>query len=293
MTKRGFSFANNPLMQGPALDERSKGGIPYRDIPLSAIEADPNQPRRSFDTEKLQELAESIKQYGVISPILVRAAKLPGRYTVISGERRYRAANLAGLATIPAVVSQGEDAQDRTLAMQLVENLQRDDLVPYERALAIGALRDAHSLSVRDISERLNISKSAVQRSLDVLGLPDDLLNALKEGASESKVLLLAKIDDPAIRASYLKDMDILSRAELEREIKQPKSVRGAANSDEKGEVRAISAEDARIADEIQRSLGLKVKLVRSSAENGAGRLSVDFYGDADLQLIFRKLVAE
>jgi ParB family chromosome partitioning protein len=177
--------------------------------------------------------------------------------------------------------------------MQLVENLQRDDLTPYERALAIGALRDAHTLSVREISERLNISKSAVQRSLDVLSLPDDLLNALKGGAAESKVLLLAKIDDPALRAAYLKDMDILSRAELEREIKQPKAVRGAANADEKGEGRGMSAEDARIADEIQRSLGLKVKLVRSNAENGAGRLSVDFYSDADLQLVFRKLVAE
>jgi ParB family chromosome partitioning protein len=293
MTKRGFSFANNPLMQGPALDERSKGGIPYREIPLSAIEADPNQPRRSFDTEKLQELAESIRQYGVISPILVRAAKLPGRYTVISGERRYRAANLAGLATIPAVVSQGDDAQDRTLAMQLVENLQRDDLTPYERALAIGALRDAHSLSVREISERLNISKSAVQRSLDVLNLPDDLLSALKDGAAESKVLLLAKIEDPALRASYLKDMDILSRAELEREIRQPKSVKGPANTDDRGDVRVVSAEDGRLADEIQRSLGLKVRLIRSGAESGAGRLTIEFYGDADLQMVFRKLVAE
>lgn len=290
MTRRGFSFANNPLMQGPALEERSKGGMPYREIPLSAIEADPNQPRRSFDQEKLQELSDSIKLYGVISPILVRAGRLPGRYTVISGERRFRAANLAGLASIPAVVNQGDEAQDRMLAMQLVENLQRDDLTPLERAQAIGALRDAHSLSIRDIADKLSISKSAVQRSLEILQLPDDLLNALKEGASESKVLLLAKIDDPKVRAAYLKDLDVLTRSELEHNLKAPKPA--PANNDEGG-ARVISAEDMRIADEIQRSLGMKVKLSRVSADSDSGRLTIDFYGDSDLQIVFRKLIAD
>jgi ParB family chromosome partitioning protein len=289
MTKRGFSFANNPLMQGPALQDRTKGGVPYREIPLSAIEPDPNQPRRTFDQEKLQELADSIKLYGVISPILVRAAKLPGRFTVISGERRYRASNLAGLSSIPAIVSQADEADDRTLALQLVENLQRDDLTPLERAQAIGALRDAHNLSIRDIAEKLSISKSAVQRSLEILQLPDDLLNALKEGAAESKVLLLAKIDDPSIRATYLKDLDVLTRNELERNLKAPKDT---ANTDE-APVKTISAEDMRIADEIQRALGMKVKLSRSGTGSDTGRLVIDFYSDSDLQIVFRKLVAE
>ncbi len=289
MSKRSFSFANNPLMQGPALEERARGGVPYREIPLSAIEADPNQPRRSFDEEKLQELADSIKLYGVLSPILVRAAKLPGRFTVISGERRFRASHLAGLASIPAVVNQGDEALDRTLAIQLVENLQRDDLTPLERAQAIGALRDAHSLSIREIAEKLSISKSAVQRSLEILQLPDDLLVALREGAAESKVLLLAKIDDPALRASYLKDLDVLTRAELERNLKTPKT--DEANDD--SVPRAVSAEDLRIADEIQRALGMKVKLTRTSADSENGRLSVDFYGDGDLQVLFRKLISE
>jgi ParB family chromosome partitioning protein len=291
MTKRGFSFANNPLMQGPALDERARGGVPYREIPLSAIEADPNQPRRTFDPEKLQELAESIKQYGVISPILVRAGKLPGRYTVISGERRFRAANLAGLSSIPAVVNQGDDAEDRMLAMQLVENLQRDDLTPLERAQAIGALRDAHNLSIRDIAEKLNISKSAVQRSLEILQLPDDLLNALREGAAESKVLLLAKIEDPAIRASYLKDLDVLTRSQLEKNIQSPKAGTEVNNDD--SIQKPVSAEDMRIADEIQRALGMKVRLSRPSSNSENGRLTIDFYGDGDLQVIFRKLVVE
>jgi ParB family chromosome partitioning protein len=289
MSKRSFSFANNPLMAGPALEERSRGGIPYREIPVSAIEADPNQPRRSFDEEKLQELAESIKLYGVLSPILVRAGALPGRYTIISGERRYRASQLAGLAAIPAIVSQGEGEDSRTLAIQLVENLQRDDLSPLERAQAIGALRDGHSLSIREIAEKLSISKSAVQRSLEILSLPDDLLNALREGASESKVLLVAKIEDPAIRASYLKDIDVLTRAQIGQSVEAKRSGPASENTDSK----LVTAEDQRIAEEIQRALGMKVRMVRSSPQAESGRLTIDFYGEGDLQILFRKLVSE
>jgi ParB family chromosome partitioning protein len=290
MSKRSFSFANNPLMAGPALDERSRGGIPYREIPLSAIEADPNQPRRSFDAEKLQELSDSIKLYGIISPILVRAGKLPGRFTIVSGERRYRAATLAGLGSIPAIVSQSEQEEGRTLAVQLVENLQRDDLSPLERAQAIGALRDAHNLSIREIAERLSISKSAVQRSLEILQLPDDLLNALRDGAAESKVLLLAKIDDESLRATYLKDLDVLTRSELEKNLQSKKQV-VEANDDNIH--KAVSAEDLRIADEIQRALGMKVRLSRSNPQAENGKLTIEFYGDGDLQIVFRKLVAE
>ena len=289
MSKRSFSFANNPLMAGPALEERARGGIPYREIPVSAIEADPNQPRRSFDEEKLQELAESIKLYGVLSPILVRAGALPGRYTIISGERRYRASQVAGLAAIPAIVSQGEGEDSRTLAIQLVENLQRDALSSLERAQAIGALRDAHNLSIRDIAERLSISKSAVQRSLEILQLPDDLLNALREGASESKVLLVAKIDDPAVRASYLKDIDVLTRAQLGQSVE---AKRGAVAA-EPLESKVMNAEDQRISEEIQRALGMKVRLVRSNPNSDGGRLAIDFYGEGDLQILFRKLVSE
>jgi ParB family chromosome partitioning protein len=289
MSKRSFSFANNPLMAGPALEERSRGGIPYREIPVSAIEADPNQPRRSFDEEKLQELAESIKLYGILSPILVRAGALPGRYTIISGERRYRASQLAGLAAIPAIVSQGEGEDSRTLAIQLVENLQRDDLSPLERAQAIGALRDGHSLSIREIAEKLSISKSAVQRSLEILSLPDDLLNALREGASESKVLLVAKIEDPAVRASYLKDIDVLTRAQIGQSVEAKRTAPNSENTDSK----VVTAEDQRIAEEIQRALGMKVRMVRSSPQAESGRLTIDFYGEGDLQILFRKLVSE
>jgi ParB family chromosome partitioning protein len=193
------------------------------------------------------------------------------------------------LAAIPAIVSQGDGDDSRTLAIQLVENLQRDDLAPLERAQAIGALRDGHGLSIRDIAEKLSISKSAVQRSLEILSLPDDLLNALREGAAESKVLLVAKIDDPAVRATYLKDIDVLTRAQIGQSVVG----RRLAPENQVSDSKVVPAEDQRIAEEIQRALGMKVRMIRSGPNGEGGRLMIDFYAEGDLQILFRKLVSE
>ena len=287
MTKRKLVLANNPLLSGPKLEERERTGIPYRELQLALIDRDPNQPRVNFDEERLNELCESIKTYGVLSPILVRPGKTPGRYLLIAGERRFRAATKAGLTAIPALIDQDSDTSgERTLAMQLVENLQRADLSPLERAHAIGALKETYNLSVRDVAERLGVSKSMVQRSLEILDLPDDLLNALREGAAESKILLLAKIEDEEIRASYLKDLDVLTRRQLEKDIEK-------VDSDGASSKKPLSPEDQRITDEIQRALGLKVKMVKSSPEQEGGRLVIEFYSGSDLQELFRKLVQE
>lgn len=284
MSKRKLVLANNPLLSGPALNERDRTGIPYRVLAVASIDPDPKQPRTSFDEARLGELANSIKMYGVLSPILVRPSRVSGRYTLISGERRLRAAQSIGLSSIPAIVDQSEEGtEDRTLSIQLVENLQRADLTPLERAHAIGALRDSYQLSVRDIAEKLGVSKSMVQRSLEILELPDDLLHALQNGAAESKVLLLSRIEDESIRASYLNDLDSLTRSALEKNIKQERA--------SEGEVGELSPEDRRIADEIQRALGVKVRMSRQTKDSQGGRLSIDFYSESDLQEIFRRLV--
>lgn len=288
MAKKKLLLANNPLLSGPGLQERDRAGIPYRELKVASIQRDPKQPRVTFDPDKLQELSNSIKTYGVLSPILVRPGKIAGHYTVIAGERRLRASEMAGLSYIPALIEQGDEAsEERTLAMQLVENIQRADLSPLERAHAIGALKDRYQLSVRDIGDRLGISKSMVQRSLEILDLPADLLNALREGASESKVLMLAKIEDEEIRASYLKDLDVLTRSQLEKNLEKTK-VRS-----ERDESRTLNAEDQRIVEEIQRALGLRVKMSKTDSEADSGRISVEFYSSDDLQMIFRRLVAE
>lgn len=281
-----ITLSNNPLFSGPSLGERERSVLPYREIPLTSIDRDINQPRVNFDEEKLAELASSIKRYGVLSPILVRPGKVPGKFSLIAGERRVRAAKLAGKMSIPAIVSKEDESSDeRTLSVQLVENLQRSDLTPLERAHAIGALKEANGLSVREVADRIGVSKSMVQRSLDILELPDDLINALREGASESKILLLASVEDVKLRAEYLKDMNSLSRDKLQEVVRNKKKLGGKRKQ--------VSPEDARIADEIQRALGLKVTVTRpgSSAQNG--KVTIEFYSDEDLQEVFRKLVAE
>ncbi|MCB0309901.1 MAG: ParB/RepB/Spo0J family partition protein [Bdellovibrionales bacterium] len=286
MARKKLQLANNPLLSGPSLETRAASGIPYREVSISAIETDPNQPRVNFDEDRLVELADSIRSYGIMSPLLVRPGKFPGKFILIAGERRFRAAKKVGLATVPVLVNHDkDDSNETTLAMQLVENLQRSDLTPLERAHAISALKETNNLSVREVAAKLGVSKSMVQRSLDILDLPDDLLNALREGASESKVLLLSKIADDELRATYLKDLDVLTRSKLKTELESVSGKTTSANN------RVVSPEDRRIAEEIQRAIGLKVSLSRNGTDNEKGRISIEFYSEQDLQVIFRRLV--
>ncbi len=295
MSKRNLKFDMNPLFGGPTLEARTRSGSPYRLIPLTEIDADPTQPRRAFDTEALAELAASIKEHGVICPIMVRVTA-GGTYRVVAGERRLRASRLLGLETIPAVIDSDEEGID-TLAKQLVENIQRQDLAPIERALAIGQLREQHGWSVRDIAKKLGASKSMVQRSLELLELPEDLRIALEQGASESKVLLLQAVENKQQRGELLRRLESMSRQELQEEIQElvhggqiKVSHGGTAGSGTSKAKSATSVEDQRIVDELKRSLGSKVQLLRSKQRRGQGRLVLEFYSDDDLRELFKRL---
>ena len=277
-------LSNNPLFSGPTLADRTESAIPYKNVPLAAIERDPNQPRVNFDESKLEELANSIKTYGVLSPILVRPGKFPGKYILVAGERRFRACTKLDLPQVPVIVDATDDQTgERTLAIQLVENLQRADLAPLEKAYAISALKEAHKLSIRDVAARLGISKSSVQRSLELLDLPDDLINALRQGASESKVLMLAKVPEQKNRAKFLRGLDGLSREELAEKLKSKiRSVKASK----------LSPEDQRVMDEIRKAVGMKIGLKRNQKNGESGKLSINFNSEKDLQVIFRKLVS-
>jgi ParB family transcriptional regulator, chromosome partitioning protein len=291
MNKRRILLANNPLLSGPTLKDRERAGVvsPYRELLLSDITPDPSQPRRDFDQDKLRELSESIEMYGIMNPITVRVDTKSGKYIIIAGERRFRAAQMAGLTYVPAVIKNLNTDEDvDILALQLVENLQRDDLKPIDRATAIAAFRDAYNLSIREIAHKLKISKSLVQRSLELLNLPQDLQEALISGASESKILLLAQIEDSELRAAYLKDLDLLSRDQLKQDL--TKKINNKSSTSMKGDVE-VDPQDGRICEELQQALGVKVRLSRSSPSSSQGKLVLDFYSDDDLQEIFRRLM--
>ena len=169
MARKKIDFGVNPLLSGPSLVARNTSGSPYREIDLTEIDVDPDQPRKNFDRGALESLAKSIEQYGVLSPILIRMTAPGGSYRVVAGERRYRAAKMAGLNTIPAIIEFDDEEQGVTSAKQLVENLQRENLDSLEKANAIGHMKDSYGWSVREIASRIGISKTMVQRSLDCL----------------------------------------------------------------------------------------------------------------------------
>jgi ParB family transcriptional regulator, chromosome partitioning protein len=290
MNRRKLLLANNPLLSGPSLKDRGKPFSPYKNIDLELLIPDPSQPRREFDDLKLKELADSIAQYGVVSPILVRPNSEGEGFVVIAGERRLRAAKLAGLTSIPAIINQETDDETKRLAIQLVENIQRENLTSLERAQGMAILRDSYQLSIREIAHHLGVSKSMVQRSLELLELPDDLFKALQDGVSESKVLLLAQIEDKDIRASYLREIDFLPRNELVKELAKQRNKTFTKNSSHLSEEENV--DDIRVSEEIQRNLGLKVRIQRTNKFSDNGKLVVDFYSNEDLQEIFRRLVA-
>jgi ParB family chromosome partitioning protein len=294
MTKKSVKFEMNPLLSGPSLSERVFSGSPFRLIPVSDIDVDPDQPRRVFAEQALNDLADSIREYGVLSPILVRPQE-GGTFRLVSGERRFRASKLAGLEAIPAIMDVGPESDARTLLKQMVENLQREDLGSLEKALAIGQLRDQFELSVREIAKRLGISKSMVQRSLEVLQLPEDLQAALIAGASESKVLMLANVSDRSLRALLVAQLEDLSRKDIEKIIAEGK---GSTDKVSHGgtavrKSKEPSSDDRRLVEQLQRSLGTKVNISRSDSSPEKGRLILDFYSASDLEEIYNRLSSE
>jgi len=164
-------------------------------IPIEDIVPNPNQPRKRFSENEIYELAESIKRYGVLQPILVR--EKDGKYEIVAGERRWRAAKIAGLTRIPAIVKDFSD--EEVLLISLVENLQREDLNPVERARAIKILKEELNLTDEEIAKYIGKSRSAITNILRILNLPLEVLDMLAEGKiSEGHARVLLRLKSPS-----------------------------------------------------------------------------------------------
>jgi ParB family chromosome partitioning protein len=192
------------------------------EVPVDRVEPNPSQPRRRFEDADLHDLAASIARHGVLQPLLVSEAA-PGRYRLIAGERRWRAARQAGLSTVPAVIRERLD-QDRHLELALVENLQREDLTPLEEARAFEQLRTGLGLSQAQIAERVGIDRSTVANALRLLRLPSEIQDLVEGGAlSAGHARALLGFSDDAERQVWARRAveTGLSVRDLEREAAQ------------------------------------------------------------------------
>jgi len=212
---------------------RAKSGLV--ELPVDRLEANPNQPRHHFPEEDLEELAASIRRHGVLQPVLVSEAET-GRYRLVAGERRWRAARLAGLASVPAVIRERLDG-DRLLELALVENLQRRDLTPLEEARAFEQLRVNLGLSQAEIAERVGIDRSTVANALRLLKLPDEIQAMVEAGvitAGHARALLAFADEDDRLAWARRSAETGLSVRDLERAAVEARPQGGRRGSTKK-----------------------------------------------------------
>ena len=248
-----------------------------RVIKIGLIETNPNQPRTRFDQTALEELATSIKNYGVIQPILVTELS-DGGFELIAGERRLRASKLAGLTTIPCIVKKFSDSDRAEIA--LIENLQREDLNPVEEAKAYRALMDKFGLTQEELAGKLGKSRPAIANSLRLLTLNPIVLELVEAGRlSAGHARTLAVIKDYTVQASYAKAAadKKMSVRQLERMVAHylnPKKPTRIYNSPELKE----------LVNNMQHTFGTKVKAI---GNNEKGRIYIDYYTKDDLIRIY------
>ena len=252
---------------------------------INDIEPNRGQPRKDFDETALSELADSIAQHGLIQPIVVKPTA-QGRYSIIAGERRWRACRMAGLNEVPVII---KDADDQTLMeIALIENLQREDLNAVEEALGYRSLIDSFGLTQDEVAKKMGKSRSAVTNALRLLALNDAELEALRRGtitAGHARALL--SCDDEEARAKMLlAAADGASVRELERLAAVAKK-KPAAKKAETKKPTFYSEVELSLKDSLHR----KVKI--TPAGNGKGTITLEFFNDAELSEFAKKLAGE
>ena len=260
----------------PAIEEKKeiKPGEVIEKIRLTEIEPNKGQPRKQFDSESLDELAESIKRYGVIQPIIV--SKQDEYYEIIAGERRWRAAKRAGLEEMPCIVRDDDERKKREIS--LIENIQREDLNPIEKARSFKELMEEYSLTQMQMSEIIGISRSAIANTIRILNLDNRVIDLALEGKlTEGHCRSLVSVDDP--EKQYKLALKIIetgdSVRDIERKVKNGKQLK---EKDKKYE--AIYHD---IENQFQCFFGTKVKL---DAGKRKGKIIIEYASNDDLERI-------
>mgnify|MGYP001559699148 FL=1 len=265
---------------------------PIFHIETDKIKPNPYQPRKNFDEEALKELANSIREFGILHPLVVTKIETPTEfgtsveYQLISGERRLMAAKLAGLERVPAIIKKSPTERER-LEMAIIENIQRENLNPIEIARAYAKLQDLFSLTQREVAVRVGKSREAVTNSMRLLNLPSEIQDAVSLGKiNESQARLLLMVDD--IKEQQDLFNNIMMNNLSVREIRSRIHLRKAQTNEP--QTPQIDPETERIEEQLRELLGTKVKLQK---EGQGGKLTINFYSNEELLSIIDKLAKE
>ena len=279
--KKGLGTGLGVLFGDDRFDEEESE---LQNLPIAKVEPRQDQPRASFDDEALQELAESIAQYGLIQPITVRRLD-SGYYQIIAGERRWRAARLAGLDEVPVRVIEADDR--RTAELALVENLQREDLSPLEEARGYKALMEEYGLTQEDAARAVGKSRPTVANALRLLNLSEAVLEMLDKGQlTAGHARALVPVSEEALQLAAAKEiaekgLSVRQAEQLAARLtRQAKTVK----KDNDG-IRVDYA--AEVAARLSQSLGRKVRLVDGRK---TGRIEIEFYGADDREALIKAL---
>lgn len=281
--KKGLGGGLSNLFGTDTSDLSSTGAADsVSQLTLSKIEPNPNQPRKKFDQQALEELAESIRLHGVITPITVRPGDKPGYYQIIAGERRWRAARLAGLQEIPAMVLEAHESEVMELA--LIENLQRQDLNPIEEAEGYELLMQRFGLTQEEVARRVVKSRPAVANALRLLALPDEVRTMVADGklsGGHARAVLSVSEEDKRVEAA--KQMVGLSVRQAESLAKRLNKKPASKPQPEGFSVDYV----AEVEKELESVLGRKVSIEQGK---NSGMLSLEYYGADDLERLIEAL---
>lgn len=275
MQKRGLGKGLGALIP----DVERPQEAPTLLVEIDRIGPNPVQPRRLFDDKKIEELAGSVRDKGIIQPLLVRRSG--DRYELIAGERRLRAAIKAGLAEVPVVVREATD--NEALQLALIENVQREDLNPIEEASAYRRLHEEFQWNQEEIADKVGKSRPTVANTMRLLLLPKDVQQQVTQGslpAGQARALLGLESEPLIVAAAREVVAKGLSTRETEKLVRRLKSGK------KKRKEASLSDPNLRaLVEGLQRSLGTKVRLVQRS-KSGSGKIEIDYYSAADLQRI-------
>lgn len=254
------------------------------EISIYDIDPNPDQPRRNFDQESIQDLSKSIKEHGVVQPIIVKPSQ-NNRYTIVAGERRWRAARAAGLDKIPVIIRDFNDKE--MLEIALIENLQREDLNPIEEAEGINSLIESYGLTQEQVAQRLGKSRPSIANSLRLLKLPKHVKNLLEEGkisTGHARALLALNSHTKMIELADLIVDKSLSVRETENIVKKIKEEKQKKNKSKTLEKPSFILE---IENRMEEYFGTRVTIQQGKKK---GVIEIEYYSNDDLERIIKMI---